>query len=299
MEKIILTIFTDPMMGLSYESEPILRKLETHFPGQIEFRYAMGLLVRDVWDFMTPEERAMPPADGIARYNARLAKIYESEESIGGLPIHMPQLHLFDPEHRSSLPLNLAYHAARLTAPGLAEQFLYNLRYATIVDLRPTTHLEEILAVVRHTGIDEKSFLEHYRNGDAQAALEQDLTLARRLGVHSLPAYLMQCGDKAALFQSFAYADFVSAIGQLTNGAAKPQKVAPSLEALRDLLEKHSLISAIELREAFDFARAEVVSEFLRPLLEHREISIEKVCHGWFVRKNEPPDWKEGETVFS
>ena len=41
--------FTDPMMGLSYECEPIFRKLETHFPGRIEFIYVMSGLVRNVY----------------------------------------------------------------------------------------------------------------------------------------------------------------------------------------------------------------------------------------------------------
>ena len=56
MEKIIIFSFTDPMMGLSYESEPVFRKLETHFAGHIEFRYIMSGLVRNVTDFMTPED---------------------------------------------------------------------------------------------------------------------------------------------------------------------------------------------------------------------------------------------------
>ena len=67
MGKAIITTFTDPMMGLSYESEPVFRKLETHFEGQIEFRCVMAGLVRDVSDFMTPEERSMEPETGIRR----------------------------------------------------------------------------------------------------------------------------------------------------------------------------------------------------------------------------------------
>ena len=152
-----LYTFTDPMMGLSYECEPIFRKLETHFAGQIEFRYAMGLLVRDVRDFMIPSDYASTTEQSIRNYNARLAKIYESEESISSMPINMDGFCLFSEEHTSSLPLNLAYKAAQLAAPTLADRFLYNLRYATIVDTRPTTHLEEILKVVRQTGIDEQS----------------------------------------------------------------------------------------------------------------------------------------------
>lgn len=58
-EKIKITVFTDPMMGLSYESEPVREKLEKTFEGKIEFDYVMALLVRDVSDFMLPKEIAL------------------------------------------------------------------------------------------------------------------------------------------------------------------------------------------------------------------------------------------------
>ena len=80
---------TDPMMGLTYEMEPIYDKLKQEYGDQIEFRWVMSLLVKDVSDFMTPRERAMDPEEGIRAYNARLAQIYKSEKAIGGLPINM------------------------------------------------------------------------------------------------------------------------------------------------------------------------------------------------------------------
>lgn len=46
MEQITVELFTDPMMGLSYESEPVYRKIETHFGDRLRFRYRMGWLVR-------------------------------------------------------------------------------------------------------------------------------------------------------------------------------------------------------------------------------------------------------------
>ena len=67
----------------------------------------------------------------------------------------MPDLHFFDEEHRSSLPLNLAYKAAQLVDMDRADEFLTNLRHATIVDVLPTTHFDVILKIVRDTGIDE------------------------------------------------------------------------------------------------------------------------------------------------
>ena len=138
MGKIILTAFTDPMMGLSYESEPIMDRLHKEYGDVVEFRNVMGLLVRDVSDFMTPEERSSEPEKGISLYCKRLARIYKSEEFIGGLP-----------------------------------------------------------------------------DGSAETALIEDLAFAHRLGIHSLPAYLIQYKDKALLMQSFEYQDFVAAITKL------------------------------------------------------------------------------------
>lgn len=93
-EQILLTVFTDPMMGLSYESEPIMDALARRYGERLAIRYVMSVLVRDVSDFMTSAERALPPEQGILLYCKRLAQIYKSEESIGGLPINMEDFRL-------------------------------------------------------------------------------------------------------------------------------------------------------------------------------------------------------------
>ena len=286
MNKITLTTFTDPMMGLSYECEPIFRKLETHFAGQIEFKYSMGLLVRNVYELCDCNELVQSPALGLHHYNDRLAKIYESEESISGMPINMDGFCLFSTEETSSLPLNLAYKAAQLTAPELADCFLYNLRYATIVDTRPTTKLEEILKVVRQTGINEKLFLQHYQDSSAETALDSDLTRMHALGIHTLPAYLLQYdGKQMVIKQLIGYDTFVAAIRQISDGCIYPQPVMQSLQSVSQLLEQHPLISPIEVREALDFHSIDYVRQFIQPLMDSREITIRDVKRGWFIEK--------------
>ena len=204
------------MMGLSYESEPIMERLEKEYAGRIKIRYVMCVLVRDVSDFMTQEERNLDEEEGLRRYCERLARIYKSEEAIAGLPICMEGFCLFDAEHRSSRPLCLAYKAAQLADQKKADAFLTNLRHATVLTGRPTTHEEEILRIIRETGIDEDAFLKHYQDGSAEEALEGDLSYTRSLGVHSLPAYLFQYKGRGILMQSFQYEDFSAAIDRVT-----------------------------------------------------------------------------------
>lgn len=286
MEQVTLTVFTDPMMGLSYESEPILRALETHFPGQIAIRYAMSWLVRDVRQFMSPEELSCDFPEGLRRYHKRLARIYESEEAIGGLPIAMPDLCLFSEAEPSTLPLNLACHAARLADGEKAERFLYRLRYATIVERRTTTDFAQLRRVAEETGIDADTFERHYRDGSARQALEQDLRLGQQLGIRALPAYLAACGERATVFQSFRYDDFVSAIYRVSGGTVQPRRPVLTPEALARLLETHPLISPIEVCAAFELDNTEAVREAITPLLAEGIVSIIEVPHGWFIRRN-------------
>ena len=217
MDKIILTTFTDPMMGLSYEQEPVYEKLAEHFGEQLVFRYVMSGLVRDVSDFMLPEELALPVDEGIRAYNKRLAGIYESEESIGGLPINMDGFHLFDTEHRSSYPLCIAYKAAELADAEKADAFLMRLRRATIVETRQTTCKEELVAVAREAGIDEVQFLRYFMDGNAEAAFQEDLKLTRSLGIHGLPSCLIQYKDKTILANGMMDFDgFISAFEKIS-----------------------------------------------------------------------------------
>ena len=286
-KKVTILTFTDPMMGLSYESEPVFRKLETHFGENIDFKYLMCVLVKDVYDLVNPADLSISKELAIKNYNAKLAKIYEDEEYISDMPINMTDFHLFSVEHTSSLPLNLAYKAAQLVDASKADLFLYNLRYATIVECRSTTQTEEILEVVRATGIDEEKFLEHFNGDTSKSKLNLDLQFAQRLSIRTLPSYLVEYDGEAILYQGLIdYEGFVSMIDTVSNGAVKPKNVTQSIIALRNLIKQHPLISPIEIREAFDLNNLIEVEKFIAPLVDSKEILIENVHHGYFIKKN-------------
>ena len=288
MDKVIITTFTDPMMGLSYESEPVFRKLETHFGEQIEFQYNMSLLVDDVYRFTNLDDLKVSKEYALSKYLPELAKIYEQEEAIFGMPVNMQNFQLFSSEYTTSKPLNLAYKAAQLADKEKADLFLYNLRYATIVTCLPTTHFDEIIKVVRQTGIDEEKFLQYYHNGAAGTALQKDLERTRKLGIYRLPAYLITYKDKKILVSRLiGYETFVQIINELTSGKIQPQTVYKTLENVEDLINKHPLISPIELQEAYDFESIDKVFAFIEPLIKNKKISIIDVYHGWFIKKLE------------
>lgn len=281
-----LTTFTDPMMGLSYESEPFFRRMETHFQGQIQFRYVMSGLVRNVYDFVDPEDLKLGKEYALEKYRLKLAEIYKYEEDITGMPVNMTDLRLFTTGYTSSIPLNLAYKAVQLAQSNKADRFLYNLRFATIVECRPTTRLEEILAVVANTDISVNEFLKHYEDGSAQAALTDDFNLRQSLGVRGLPAYLLEYEDKRALVNGvIGYEQFRSMIRKLTGGELSEKPPEVSTESIRQLINLHPLISPIEIKEAFCLRDISVVKALIQPLLDADEIVIKEVYHGWFIQK--------------
>ncbi len=59
----------------------------------------------------------------------------------------------------------------------------------------------------------DPAFLDRVEDGSAKRAFYKDLDLTRSLGIHSLPAYLLQCGEHSLLIKSLiGYEDFVQLI---------------------------------------------------------------------------------------
>lgn len=214
-QPIEIEVFTDPMMGLSYEHEPVLEKLREHYGERLTIRYIMAGLVRDVSEFMNACELSLNAEEGIAVYNKRLAKIYKSEESISGLPINMENFRLFDTEHRSSYPLCIAYGAAKLSDPAKADNYLYTLRKATIIEERQTVRTEELIACAAEAGINEKVFKTHFSDGSAEALFRTESQYARNLGIYNLPAYLIRVCHRQTLIRGLP--DFEWFVSEITS----------------------------------------------------------------------------------
>lgn len=286
MNRLKISIFTDPMMGLSYESEPFFRKLETHFGDRIEVQPIMSGLVRNVYDFVNPNDLTVGEHYAIERYLPSLAAIYNAERAISGMPIAMEKLELFSTERTSSVPLNLAYKAVERIAPDKAEAFLYRLRFATIVEVRPTTKLDELARVAEQVGVNQADFLTAYHSPETEATLAEDFGRREQLRLFSLPAYLFEYKGQSLLAKGVLDDKALfELVEKITNGELKPQPPEATTENVRKLFARHPLIAEVELRYAFDLADGNGVYSLIQPLLEKGGIRRIEMAGGVFFEK--------------
>ncbi|KAF1683493.1 DsbA family protein [Veillonella sp. R32] len=283
--KVSITIFTDPMMGLSYESEPTIRRLETHFADQLELCYAMGLLVNNVYDFVNRKDLMVSQSYALSQYAKHLGTIYNQEEHIGGLPIDMKSCQLFDETHITSKPLNLAYKVIEMLRPERAQAFLYELRYATIVEQRQMTDITELVKLAGDFGVSRQEFLELYHSEMANQALLKDIVLCQQLGIRSLPAYLIQFNNKQMVVCGVLnYEDFLSYIETVTAGMINSRAVQFSEDALKKILVKHPHIHYLEIKSAFNLLDMKEIDFILAKWESSGYITKEYVKHSYFIR---------------
>ena len=168
--------------------------------------------MKNVLDFVNHADLSVSMEFALEKYLVKLAKIYEDEEKISGMPILMKKCKIFSAKNLSSLPLNLAYKTALIVDAEKAENFLYNLRLATVVEGRVTTDFAEILKIASESKIDAEKFKKVFES-DAQKALEVDLKFCEKLFIRTLPTFLIEFEGEAQIFTGLlSYENFAEII---------------------------------------------------------------------------------------
>ena len=112
----------------------------------------------------------------------------------------------------------------------------------------------------------------------------EDLKICQTLNIHCLPSYVIQYKNQSAFVpELIGYDVFVAIIDKLSDFEVKPRKIKRTQENLKKLLQKHPLISQIELKEAFDFEKLEEVDEFIAPIIEENFVEMKKVKNTYFL----------------
>lgn len=203
--------FTDPICSSCWGIEPQLRKLKLEYGNSIEIDYRMGGLLRD-WSYNSGG--ISKPAD-VAHHWDEVSDYYD-------MPID-GDLWLEDPLY-SSYPPSIAFKAAQLQDNEKALLFLRELREMVFLKKQNITKWEFLVRAAQKVGLDPER-LKMDMEGAAKQQFEEDLTLAKELGVRGFPTLIFvdQTGNKEVVYGSKPYAFFEMAILKLAPSATKSE----------------------------------------------------------------------------
>jgi len=264
--KVEINIYTDPYCTWCWGSEPILRHLEEAYGDQITFRNVMGGLVEDISQFHDASNDIGGPD-----FAKQVAEHWDEASGKHGMPVDSSQWTDTLNEFTSTHPANIAYKAAQLTAPELADRFLRRLREGAAFDHRMIHQLEVQTEIADEVGIDTESFKENMASGAAVEAFRKDREECAEYGIRGFPTYIVrdirEDGGKGLLLRGYRQFDqFTAAISDL-GVELEEKKLDQSQSTVEAFARKYGRIAPREIEETFGIT-AEEAKSLLDSLVE-------------------------------
>jgi putative protein-disulfide isomerase len=280
-KKIIEIIeFTDPVCTWCWGSEPVLRKLETRFGEQVKISYIMGGLVKDITSFYDSYNDIGGDPD---RSNKNIVRHWVEASERHGMPVKSEGFKMFSREHPSTYPQNIAYKAAQMQDPTLANKFLRRIREASAAEARQTNTTEVLLELASEAGLDIARFLDDFSHGSAQKAFEQDLAITAEYGARGFPSFLVKYGEKEMVIRGYQrYEDFKALIGHLAGGEIEERPVSADEEAIMAFIAGYGSVAPIEIQMTYDLTNDELKA-IIDSLLNKQLIQKREAGNGYFI----------------
>lgn len=248
--------FTDPVCTWCWGSEPLLRMLETRYGDQINVKYIMGGLVKDIREFYDSSNDIGRDPE---RSNKQIVKHWLEASERHGMPVRSEGFHLFSDEYPSTYPQNVAYKAAQMENQALADKFLRRIREASAAEAKQTNKQEVLVELASEVGLDLAKFLGSISDGTAEAAFKEDLYTTRQYGVTGFPTFLIRYGDKEVLMRSYqGFNAFQSVIRSLAGDAVRDTAPEKTEENILAFIQRYGRVAPIEIQMSFDLSGIEV-----------------------------------------
>ena len=208
--KIRILYFTDPICSSCWGIEPQLRKLKLEYGEYFDIEYRMGGLLKG-WD--TYGGRDVNGPTSVAQHWDEASAYYD-------MPID-GDLWLEDPLD-SSYPPSIAFKAAQLQGAENALFFLRRIKEMVFLEKKNITKWEHLLQAALETGLNTAKFRTDCE-GSAKALFEEDLSLAKQLGVRGFPSIFFTDEDnnRFLVYGSKPYEQYEQALLKLYPGAEK------------------------------------------------------------------------------
>lgn len=202
-KKIKLIYFTDPICSSCWGIEPQLRKLKLEYGDFIDIEYRMGGLLPD-WSY---NSGGIGKPSDVASHWDEVSEHYD-------MPID-GDLWLEDPLD-SSYPPSIAFKAAQMQDEKKAVLFLREIREMVFLKKINIAKWEHLAKAAEIVGLN-LYLLKTDFNGPAKTLFQEDLDLARDLGVRGFPTIFFtdDQGKKEFVYGTRPYAFYEMAILKL------------------------------------------------------------------------------------
>lgn len=270
--------YTDPYCTWCWGAEPVMRHIEAAYGDQVRITFIMGGLVKDVTQFHDPLNRIGGP--GMAN---QVAEHWEEASHRHGMPVDAQVFIDMKDEFRSTWPANIAFKAAQMQDPQLANRFLRRLREAAAAE-RKFIHRREVQsALAQEVGLDHERFITDIDNGAAELAFQRDLEDCRDKHVTGFPSFLIrnQSGEEFMFFGFQPFQKFVELFGRLAGSRLEQKQIAADEEGIVDFIRRHDKVAWREIGEVFSLNGSEV-DDWTSRLEKKGLISREKAGNSWF-----------------
>lgn len=258
--------FTDPICSSCWGIEPQLRKLKLEYGDQVEIEYRMGGLLPD-WSYNSGG--ISKPAD-VAGHWDEVSHYYK-------MPID-GDVWLEDPL-ASSYPSSIAFKAAQLQDADKALRFLRIMREFVFLRKKNIAKWEHMAAAAGQAGLDTMQLKQDYET-KGKALFEQDLAMARQMGVRGFPTIFITngSGQTETVYGSKPYAAYEGGIKKVY---AQVEKSAyPHDKAY--LFEHYATLTTREFAE---------LSEITMPQAETALQTLEREGYVSVLRTKNGPLW--------
>ncbi|WP_109696724.1 ClpXP adapter SpxH family protein [Chitinophaga deserti] len=261
--------FTDPICSTCWGIEPQLRKLKLEYGKDVEISYHMGGLLPD-WSYNSGG--ISKPSD-VAHHWDEVSLYYK-------MPID-GDVWLTDPLP-SSYPPSIAFKAAQLQDEQKAIAFLRTLREMVFLQKKNITKWEHMEQAGQLAGLDTRQLKTDYE-GKAKELFDQDLLLARKMGVRGFPTLFISnaAGDTELIYGFKPYVNIENGIRKVNAGVTKN-------EYPKDGESLFSIYPSLTLREFAELGEisSEAAEAALEKLVKEGRITVSNTKNGaiWYKK---------------
>jgi len=172
----------DPMCSWCWAFRPGLEQLRAGLPAGIGFARLLGGLA--------PDDEA-PMAEPMRHYLQQTWRRIETR--VPGTRFNFAFWERCRPR-RSTWPACRAVIAARAQAPGLEDAMIHAIQQAYYLDARNPSEKGTLVEIAGELGLDAPRFLRDLDDPTTQRSLEEEIALARSMGVDSFPSLVLEAG---------------------------------------------------------------------------------------------------------